>query len=169
VAAVVAIVSLGDQERLVEQDERVGGWTLAAVGADRAEFSSDGERKVLYFTEEERAAAQEPPEPSKEPPARPRGAPHLGISGAFRFAVGGDVPPPPFSSMRRVFVVASVDPGSAAGRADLRQGDQILTIDGTPVHTGGQILGLRTRLEQGRAASVAVARRGMVLTLTVSP
>ncbi len=64
------------------------------------------------------------------------------------------------------------DPVSPAARAGLRKGDQIVSFNGTPVHTWDELTGLIRGNENG-AATIVVDRQGKTQTLhtdtTVSP
>jgi Do/DeqQ family serine protease len=64
-------------------------------------------------------------------------------------------------------IISSVEPGSAADRAGLKQGDVILTFNGEPI---GDINGLRNRVASahpGSTATVAIIRDGSRQDVTV--
>jgi membrane-associated protease RseP (regulator of RpoE activity) len=61
----------------------------------------------------------------------------------------------------RVVVAASVEPGSPAGQAGIRQGDQILEIDGQALTKGDQLSPLLRSIAPGTTIDVVIEREGV--------
>ena len=70
--------------------------------------------------------------------------------------VGGDV------------IISAVAPGSPAKEAGLRAGDTILSVDGKPVNSTGDLIGLVTS-KLGRPVELSVRRAGVISGLGASP
>ena len=65
--------------------------------------------------------------------------------------------------------VTAVAPGLPAGRAGLRGGDEILAVDGQPVHDQGDYQRAAGRLRRGHPARYRVLRQGNTIELTILP
>jgi serine protease Do len=66
-------------------------------------------------------------------------------------------------------IVSEVEPGSAAERAGIRQGDVILSFNGQPVQDTNTLRNRVAETKPGSAASVVVLRDGSEKTLSVKP
>lgn len=86
----------------------------------------------------------------------------VAIFAAFNFAYGKPVPLDP----SKTNVVASFTPNSPAEAAGLRQGDEIVSIDGEAVHRFDEITG-RISLFPGRTVQIGVRRDGETLKIPV--
>jgi regulator of sigma E protease len=65
-------------------------------------------------------------------------------------------------------VVNEVVPGKPAAAAGFREGDRVLSIDGTPIHTWTQMTGL-VKDNPGKTLQVDVLREGHRVSLSVTP
>jgi regulator of sigma E protease len=65
-------------------------------------------------------------------------------------------------------VVNEVVPGKPAAAAGFREGDRVLSIDGTPIHTWTQMTGL-VKDNPGKTLHVDVLREGHRVSLSVTP
>jgi regulator of sigma E protease len=65
-------------------------------------------------------------------------------------------------------VVNEVIPGKPAAEAGFREGDRVLSIDGTPIHTWTQMTGL-VKDSPGKTLHVDVLREGHRISLSVTP
>jgi regulator of sigma E protease len=65
-------------------------------------------------------------------------------------------------------VVNEVVPGKPAAAAGFREGDRVLSIDGTPIHTWTQMTGL-VKDSPGKTLHVDVLREGHRVSLSVTP
>jgi S1-C subfamily serine protease len=91
---------------------------------------------------------------------------YIGLGGGSRA-----LPPPMPARLGRrhaVEVTAVID-GGPAGRAGIRTGDILLTIDGVPVSTVGDLQRLLTAERIGTPLAVELVRGGAVHTLTLVP
>jgi regulator of sigma E protease len=70
---------------------------------------------------------------------------------------------PPFSP-----VIETVDPGSPAARAGLRDGDKVVEVNGAPTAYWGQFVDA-VRQSNGQPVNLKVQRKGNVLPLSVTP
>ena len=66
-------------------------------------------------------------------------------------------------------IVSEVEPGSAAERAGIRQGDVILSFDGQAVHDTNTLRNRVAETKPGSEAKIVVLRDGSEKTLTVKP
>jgi regulator of sigma E protease len=65
-------------------------------------------------------------------------------------------------------VVNEVVPGKPAAAAGFKEGDRVLSIEGTPIHTWTQMTGL-VKESPGKTLHVDVLREGQRISLTVTP
>src|SRR5207253_2453286 len=91
---------------------------------------------------------------------------YIGIAGAFRA-----LPPRQSAVLGRDagVGVAEVVDGSPAARAGLRSKDVILSIDGSPIRTAGDLQRVMVDEVIGRSVAVNIYRNGEILTLTATP
>ncbi len=66
-------------------------------------------------------------------------------------------------------VVASTDPSGFAARAGIRQGDEILAMNGTPVYSAADVSWVLHTLGKGASVRTELARGGATRTVTVAP
>ncbi len=64
-------------------------------------------------------------------------------------------------------VIARVQPGSPAAQGGLRDGDLVIAVDGTPVHSGTQLRDLIGLSQVGDDVQLTIDRRGAEYTATV--
>jgi S1-C subfamily serine protease len=91
---------------------------------------------------------------------------YIGLGGG-----GRSVPPSvaAHTGRRRAVAVTSVVDSGPASRAGIRPGDLLLTIDGQPTNTVGDLQRQLTAERIGAALTVELVRRGNVFTVTVVP
>lgn len=72
------------------------------------------------------------------------------------------------SPVRVLPEVAKVDPNGAGGRGGLREGDQLLALDGQPLR-GWEAFSAQVRQHPGQPLQLTVSRHGHTQTLTLTP
>jgi hypothetical protein len=164
----LALLDTGGTPALLEQGQTVGSWVFEKAYPDRIVLKEGSRESTVWFSEQDRQGTG-PQQPAREPPPPPQGAQPLGLTGQLVHVGPDEAPPSPFERLRRVFRVRSVAEGSSASNSGLRPGDLILTVDGAPLATSEQIVGLRARLARGESCDLDVERNRSIVRVALSP